>query len=209
MLIVPGPTILTVIAYASSQGKQATLPLVAAVSLGDISVIGLSVVGLSSLLAVSATAFTAIKVVGGLYLLFIGVKIMTAAAHVDPDKNLSSKTSSGSSAEQSERQPSTAKTANIFFNTWLVTALNPKGIIFFTAFLPQFIQMQNPVAPQLAILSITFVCLAAMNTLTYAVLANKASRRLSSKQAKKRFDIGAGLLMSAAGIWALTAKQST
>ncbi|MGK0374871.1 MAG: threonine/homoserine/homoserine lactone efflux protein [Arenicella sp.] len=68
----------------------------------------------------------------------------------------------------------------LFFNTFLVTALNPKGIIFFGAFLPQFIQSESPIAPQLTILAITFVCLAAFNTLGYALLATKATQRLNS-----------------------------
>jgi threonine/homoserine/homoserine lactone efflux protein len=61
MLLIPGPTILTVIAYASSHGRTATLPLVVAVSLGDMAVITLSVFGLGRLLAISSSAFTAVK----------------------------------------------------------------------------------------------------------------------------------------------------
>jgi threonine/homoserine/homoserine lactone efflux protein len=95
----------------------------------------------------------------------------------------------------------------LFFNTFLVTALNPKGIIFFGAFLPQFIQSESPIAPQLTILAITFVCLAAFNTLGYALLATKATQRLNSISAKRRFDNSSGIAMSAAGIWALTADR--
>ena len=97
----------------------------------------------------------------------------------------------------------------LFFNTWLVTALNPKGVIFFAAFLPQFIQADNPTAPQLAMLATTFVCLAALNTLGYALLATKASHSLSSISAKRKFDTGGGIAMSAAGIWALTTEQGS
>lgn len=188
MLLIPGPTILTVVAYASSYGKKATLPLVAAVSLGDITVITLSVIGLGSLLAVSSTAFTVVKVIGGLYLIILGLRMIWPT-----NKDI------GNATDESIDQPT-----NLFFNTWLVTALNPKGIIFFGAFLPQFIQTDSPIAPQLTILTITFVCLAALNTLGYALLASRASQLFNSNKAKRRFNICGGTAMSAAGVWALT-----
>jgi threonine/homoserine/homoserine lactone efflux protein len=191
MLLIPGPTILTVIAYASSHGRKATLPLVVAVSLGDMTVITLSVFGLGSLLAISSSAFTAVKIIGGLYLLNLGIRMIWSA-----NRPISPAT------KVSVNQPT-----KLFFNTFLVTALNPKGIIFFGAFLPQFIQSESPIAPQLTILAITFVCLAAFNTLGYALLATKATQRLNSISAKRRFDTSSGIAMSAAGIWALTADR--
>jgi len=190
--VIPGPTILTVIAFASSLGKRATLPLVAAVSFGDLTVICLSVLGLGSLLAISSTAFTVVKIVGGLYLLYLGIKLFRSAKAPKPQAN------------KTLIKPH----RGLFFNTWLVTALNPKGILFFSAFLPQFIQSDNPVIPQLLILSVSFVCLAALNTLFYALLAIRAKRVFDSPTAKRRFDLSGGLAMSAAGIWSLTAKHS-
>jgi len=92
---------------------------------------------------------------------------------------------------------------------WLVTALNPKGIIFFVAFLPQFINTAESVAPQLWILSSTFVFLATMNAIMYAVFAGMARRVLSSPKANRRFNLAGGSMLTAAGIWALTASQHT
>jgi threonine/homoserine/homoserine lactone efflux protein len=197
MLVIPGPTVITVIAYASSHGKQATLPLVAAVSLGDITVISLSVIGLGGLLAMSAAAFTAVKTIGGLYLITLGARMIWSANRPVDDAN--EVTSIIAGGEQK----------NLFFHTWLVTALNPKGIIFFGAFLPQFIQTQQPIAPQLAVLTITFMCLAAINTLSYALLATQARQFLSSTAAKRRLATGGGVAISAAGIWALTTEQTS
>ncbi len=193
MLVIPGPTIITVIAYATSHGKKATLPLVAAVSLGDITVISLSVLGVGSLLAISSTAFSIVKICGGLYLLYLGYKMIRASQR----------------STAAETKISIHRQGNLFFNTWIVTALNPKGILFFSAFLPQFIQTNQAIAPQLAILTTSFVCLAALNTLCYALLASRAAQYLHSPNARRRFDIGGGIAMSAAGLWALTAKQST
>jgi threonine/homoserine/homoserine lactone efflux protein len=69
MLVLPGPTILTVISYSIAHGRRANLPLVAAVALGDSTALVLSLLGLGALLATSATWFTVIKWVGGLFLL--------------------------------------------------------------------------------------------------------------------------------------------
>ncbi len=192
MLLIPGPTILTVIAFASSLGKRAALPLVAAVSFGDLTVICLSVLGLGSLLAISSTAFVIVKIGGGLYLIYLGIGLIKSA----------------NAPEQQVNKTLIKPHRDVFFNTWLVTALNPKGILFFSAFLPQFIQPDNPVIPQLLILSASFVCLAAVNTLFYVLLAIRAKGLIDSPSVKRRFDLSGGLAMSAAGIWSLTAKQS-
>jgi hypothetical protein len=76
LLVIPGPTILTVISYSLAQGPRARLPLVAAVALGDSTALALSLLGLGALLATSALWFTAIKTVGGLYLLYLGIRLL-------------------------------------------------------------------------------------------------------------------------------------
>ena len=78
MLVIPGPTILTVISYSMSHGRRANLPLVAAVALGDSTALVVSLLGLGALLATSAFWFTVVKWVGGLYLLYLGIKLLRA-----------------------------------------------------------------------------------------------------------------------------------
>ena len=75
LLIIPGPTILTVISYSIAHGRRANVPLVAAVALGDSTALVVSLLGLGALLATSAFWFTVVKWVGGLYLLYLGVKL--------------------------------------------------------------------------------------------------------------------------------------
>ena len=75
LLVIPGPTILAVISYSIAHGRKANIPLVAAVALGDSTALFASIVGLGTLLAMSAFWFTVVKVVGGVYLLFLGVKL--------------------------------------------------------------------------------------------------------------------------------------
>ena len=87
-------------------------------------------------------------------------------------------------------------------------ALNPKGIIFFVAFLPQFITPAAGASGQLWTLAITFVVLATINATLYAVFAAAARRALTSPRASRRFSLVGGSLLSAAGIWALLARRA-
>lgn len=192
LLIIPGPTILTVISYSLSHGRRANVPLVAAVALGDSTALVVSLLGLGALLAASAFWFTVIKWAGGLYLLYLGIKLLRA----------------GVSPQQVAAAPPPVSRWKLFANTYLVTALNPKGIVFFVAFLPQFIHPQAAVAPQLWVLAITFVALATLNATLYAVFAASARQLLASPRAQRRFHLGGGALLAGAGIWALLAKRS-
>jgi threonine/homoserine/homoserine lactone efflux protein len=191
MLIIPGPTILTVISYSVAHGRKANVPLVAAVALGDSTALLFSLLGLGALLATSAFWFTAIKWAGGLYLLYLGIKLLRAGV-------------SASSVQAPEAPESRWR---LFANTYLVTALNPKGILFFVAFLPQFLNPAAPAAEQLWILGITFVALATLNATLYAVFAASARKLLASPRAQRRFHLAGGSLLSAAGVWALLAKR--
>lgn len=191
LLIIPGPTILTVISYSVAHGKRAKLPLILAVAIGDSTALALSLVGLGAVLATSSSLFVLIKWAGGLYLIYLGIKLLRAGT-----------------ADATPATPAAPDSLfKLFFNTWLVTALNPKGILFFVAFLPQFIDTTHAVAPQLWILSISFVVLATLNAFLYAQFAGSARRLLSSARAQRRFNVTGGSLLSVAGVWALTAKQ--
>jgi threonine/homoserine/homoserine lactone efflux protein len=192
LVVIPGPTILTVISYSMAHGKCARLPLIAAVTLGDSTALVLSLLGLGTLLAASAMGFTVVKVAGGLYLLFLGIKMFRA----------------GVSPVEVMTPAVPGSLWRLFGNTWLVTALNPKGIVFFVAFLPQFINRQADVPHQLWVLAITFVVMATINATLYAVFAAKAASFLQTRRAKQGFNIAGGSLLSIAGAWALLAKRA-
>ncbi len=191
LLIIPGPTILTVISYSMAQGARARLPLIAAVALGDSTALVVSLLGLGALLATSAFWFTVVKWAGGLYLLVLGIKLLRA----------------GVSMAEVAAPAVPGSRWRLFANTYLVTALNPKGIVFFVAFLPQFIQPGVAVTPQLWVLASTFVVMATLNATLYAVFAGSARRLLASPRAQRRFNLAGGSLLSAAGVWALMARR--
>jgi threonine/homoserine/homoserine lactone efflux protein len=191
LLVIPGPTILTVISYSMAHGRRAQVPLVAAVALGDSTALVVSLLGLGALLATSALWFTAVKWVGGLYLLYLGVKLLR----------------SGIASTELALPALPGSYWKLFVNTYLVTALNPKGIVFFVAFLPQFIDPGTDAGRQLWILGVTFVVMATINATLYAVFAGAARRLLSSASAQRRFNLSGGALLSVAGVWALLARR--
>lgn len=192
LLIIPGPTILMVISYSMAHGRRANVPLVAAVALGDSTALVVSLLGLGALLATSAFWFTVVKWIGGLYLLYLGIKLLRA----------------GISSAELVAPTVPGSRLKLFANTYLVTALNPKGIVFFVAFLPQFINQNAGVTQQIWILAVTFVAMATLNATLYAVFAGSARKLLSSPRAQQRFNVAGGSLLSVAGVWALLTKRA-
>ena len=191
LLVIPGPTILTVISYSVAHGRRAKLPLVAAVALGDSTALVLSLLGVGGLLAASAFWFTVVKWIGGVYLLYLGLRLLRA----------------GVRPVDAAAPAAPASMHRLFVNTYLVTALNPKGMVFFLAFLPQFLSPDAPAAPQLWLLATTFVVLATINATLYAVFAGGARRLLESPRAQRGFNMAGGSLLIGAGVWALVARR--
>ncbi len=181
LLIIPGPTILLVVSYALGQGWRAALPTAIGVALGDFTAMTLSMLGIGALLATSATLFTVLKLMGAGYLIWLGVKLWRSGGAIDA-------------------QPRTdlASNAKMIGHAWLVTALNPKGITFFVAFLPQFLNLEQDFWGQMAIFEATFLTLAFANAFGYGLLASRARSVVGNERAIGAFNkIGGGLLIGA------------
>lgn len=163
ILVVPGPTVVLVVSYALTQGRKVALAMVGGVALGDFTAMTLSLAGLGALLLTSATLFTALKWIGAAYLIYLGVRLWMAKPEL-PDA--------------AERPAPRRRAGAIFGHAFAVTALNPKSIAFFVAFVPQFIDHNAPLLPQLVLMELTFVVLAVLNTLTYALAADRLRTRV-------------------------------
>ncbi|SMX42161.1 LysE family translocator [Maliponia aquimaris] len=162
LLLIPGPTVLLVLSYALGKGRPVALASAAGVASGDFLAMSLSLAGLGALVAASATLFTALKWVGAGYLVWLGIRLIRSA----PRDGLT--------------LPSAAVSARgVYLHTLTVTALNPKSIAFFIAFVPQFVTPGAPLLPQFAILVASFVALAALNALAYALAADRLRRTIS------------------------------
>lgn len=185
LLAIPGPTVVLVLSYALSQGRKVALATAAGVALGDFAAMTASLLGLGALVLASATLFTALKWVGAVYLVWLGIKL------------LRSRPESGLGVDISAELPA----HGVFAHAAAVTALNPKSIAFFIAFVPQFLHTEAPLGPQFAILIVTFVTLGALNALAYALLASgmrekmrRPSTRLWLNRAGGGALVGMGLL---------------
>lgn len=195
LLAIPGPTVLLVISYALGHGRKVAFATVAGVTLGDFTAMTASMSGLGALLATSATIFTILKWIGAAYLVYLGVKLWRApVAEGDTAKD---------TAELSRQKP-----GRIFAHSYLVTALNPKSLIFFVAFLPQFLDAHGPVAMQLAIFEITFLVLATANASLYALLAAMARRQIRKPLVQRVVNRAGGSLMIGAGVLAAGWKRT-
>ena len=164
LLLIPGPTVLLVLSYALSKGRSVAVASAAGVALGDLIAMTASLAGLGALVAASATLFTALKWVGAAYLVWLGIKLLRSASSAGLDMI-------------STGRDVTAR--SVFTHAAGVTALNPKSIAFFIAFVPQFLRPDTPLIPQFAILIATFVTLAGLNALAYALLADRLRRTIA------------------------------
>lgn len=162
LLVIPGPTILLVLSYALTQGRRVAVAMALGVALGDFIALTASLLGLGALVLASATAFTVLKWAGAAYLVWLGVKLLRA------------RPAQGLGADIAEGLPA----RGVFWHAAAVTALNPKSIAFFIAFVPQFIRPEAPLAPQFATLVATFVGLAAANALMFALAADRLRARI-------------------------------
>lgn len=180
LVLIPGPTILLVIGQSLGGGLRNALPLAAGVALGDLVAMVLSLAGLGAVLAASATLFTALKWVGAAYLIWLGVTMWRAPVAAEAPPPLPPGRAMG--------------------QAFIVTALNPKGIVFFVAFAPQFIDPARGFVAQAAILVVTFVVIAACNALAYALLAGRLSGAVRRPGVRRTINRLGGTVLMGAGL---------
>jgi threonine/homoserine/homoserine lactone efflux protein len=192
VLLIPGPTVMMVVGSSLAQGRRAAVPLALGVGLGNAVAATASLAGLGVLLAASAELFTAFKWVGAAYLVYLGVKAWRAAPETGADPETA--------------RPSKKRTH--LLNACMVTATNPKAIVFLCAFLPQFIAPDRPHLPQLLILETTVQVLTMAVALFYALLAVKARCLLSNPSSMKIVNRIGGTTLIGAGILTAALKRT-
>ena len=184
-LLIPGPTILLVISYSLIRGRQAVFALLLGVGVGDIVAMILSFIGVGLLLQTVTIAFQFLKWIGAAYLIWLGIRMWRSA---------------------SESMELSAITDNkvwhaIMANAFVITALNPKSIVFFLAFLPQFINSEKPFITQSLILGSTFLILAIISVLFYSMLASFTGQQMQLSLIHRWTNrIGGSLLIGAGGM---------
>jgi len=146
----PGPDNLMVLGLGISKGRRHGVAFGLGCALGCLSHTALAVAGVSALVAASPLAFTALKIVGGLYLVWLGVQALRNTGSVRV-------------GEPGAADPGAGSASRLFLRGVFANAINPKVVLFFLSFLPQFVNpAQGPVGWQMAVLGLTFTAQAAL-----------------------------------------------
>jgi len=170
LLVIPGPAVLFIVARSGAQGRRAGLVSVLGVHTASIVHVLAAVAGVSAVVVASSLAFTAVKVVGGCYLIYLGLKSLRSA-----------RTSSAASV------PKIRATKQLFAEGFLVSLLNPKVALFFLAFLPQFVERGNgPIWSQTLVLGLLYIALGLCTDSMYALLGARLGTRFSGHAARVR-----------------------
>jgi threonine/homoserine/homoserine lactone efflux protein len=183
LLVMPGPTDTLVVSYVLTRGRRSALFSVPGVCLGYIVSLTLTLLGLGALLMTSAELFNALKIAGAAYLIYLGIKTWRAPVpeSLDDDGHLA------------------RDKGKMFTQAFVVTALNPAGIMFYVAFFPQFIDVARPLMPQMVALGACFVVLGTLNSVLYATLAAQVRRFIRSVRARKTINRATGGVLIAMG----------
>lgn len=191
LAITPGPTMLLALSNGISGGMRAAAWGIAGASMGSSLVITTVALGLGSLLAASEWLFNAIRVAGVLYLVWLGIKLWRT-----PPADL------GAALAAAPVQPLQGRLA--LLRSLAVALSNPKSLLFFAAFLPQFVDIAQPQGPQYLILGAIFVGVDTLVMLAYATAGTQAVRWLSQRSLRalnRGCAMGMWLLAATLAIW--------
>ena len=183
LALLPGPIVTLVIGNGLRYGTRAALTNIAGAQAGLAIVIGIVAVGLTSLMATMGYWFDWVRFAGAAYLIWLGIKLVREPAMIGA----------------SDAPPKPPR-GGFFLQGLLVLLSNPKILVFFGAFIPQFMDMEKPHLPQVALLGVTFMVIAASTDAVYALLAGRA-RLFFSKQRTRMLSRVSGGFMIGGGIW--------
>jgi len=191
----PGPTVLLALTNGSRWGVRASLPGMLGAVLSDFVLISAVAVGLGALLAASEFWFSVVKWIGVAYLAYLGLRLLR---------------SKGSLALPGEAGEAAAPPSGraVFLRSFLVAVINPKGYLFFSAFLPQFVTPTQPQLPQYLALGLTFAAIDFAVMFTYAAAGAQTLRLLRARGVLWLDRLCGGALLALAGSLALYRRQA-
>src|ERR1700709_336554 len=183
LALLPGPVVTLLIANGLRHGTRAALVNIAGVQAGLAIVIGIVAVGLTSLMATMGYWFDWVRFAGAAYLVWLGIKLIRSPVEgVDADA------------------PPPPPRGGFFLQGFLILLSNPKVLVFFGAFIPQFMDMEKDHVSQVALLGVTFMVIAGLTDAIYALLAGRARRFFSTQRTRLVSRVSGGFTISG-GIW--------
>jgi threonine/homoserine/homoserine lactone efflux protein len=180
--LVPGPTVTLIIANSLTHGTRAGLLNVAGTQLGLAVFVGVLVVGLASVIETMGVWFDWLRFIGAAYLVWIGIKIFRSSGKLD----------------EVGRTPTPR--GGFFLQGFLVMLSNPKVLIFFGAFIPQFVDPKGDYIAQVILLGATAMATAAVTDGGYAILTGRARALLTNTRVKLIAKVSGAFLVGG-GLW--------
>src|SRR3954462_1360834 len=180
--IIPGPTVTLIIANSLTHGTRAGLLNVAGTQLGLLVMLGVLMVGLSSVIAAMGVWFDYVRVAGAIYLIWIGWKLLQTKA----------------SFGDVRRTPKPR--GGFLLQGFLVLMSNPKALLWFGAFIPQFVDPAGNYVGQIVLLGATAMATAALTDGAYAVLGGRTGRFMSAQRIRLAARLS-GLFLIGGGVW--------
>lgn len=184
MAVTPGPANIFAVATGMEKGKAAALTAVVGMNCATLVWFGAAALGLGALVMAFPQVFRVIAVLGALYVAWLGVKALRGAF--------------ATAAEPSHIQVKRGRSALI--DGFMVQIANPKAILFFTAVLPPFLDINRPLAPQLALFAVTTVGMDALSMSGYGLGGAALARQMTAPRFRKGFGIVVGCLLLLAAV---------
>lgn len=166
VVLTPGPTVLLALSNGSRFGVMRAFYGILAAALSDVVLISAAALGLGAVLAASAFWFAVVKWIGVAYLMWLGLNMLRSSGELG--------TVSGDATGRGKR-------FSIFRKSFLVAATNPKGYLFFAAFLPQFVTLSEPLPMQYVTLGVIFIAVDVAVMTAYAGMGANAMRFLGGR----------------------------
>jgi threonine/homoserine/homoserine lactone efflux protein len=182
LALLPGPIVTLVIANGLRHGTRAALTNIAGVQVALAIVIGIVAIGLTSLMATMGYWFDWVRFAGAAYLVWLGIKLIR-----EPVKGL-------------EADAPPPPRGGFFLQGFLVALSNPKLLVFFGAFIPQFVDMSQDHLPQVALLGVSFMIVAGITDAAYGLLAGRVRTFFSGPRTRALSRVS-GTCMIGGGIW--------
>jgi threonine/homoserine/homoserine lactone efflux protein len=196
----PGPTVLLALSNGSRRGVRGALPGIGGAVLSDFVLVGAVALGLGALLAASEFWFSMLKWVGAAYLAWLGVRMLRSrGGSFDAPR--------GSAGALPAGMPGEGR--KVFFKSFLVAVTNPKGYLFCSALLPQFIDPAAAQGMQYALIAVLFASLDAAVMLVYAFVGARAMRLLTAAAARWIDRTCGAMLLALAGSLAFYRRSGT
>ncbi len=190
IIIVPGPTVTLIVANSLKHGTRAGLLNVAGTQFGLGIMVLVAGIGLSSVVATLGHGFEWLRLAGAAYLIWLGWKMFRSAG-----------------ADLDGTAPAKPPRGGFFLQGALVALSNPKTLLFFGAFFPQFLDPARDHATQIAIMGATALLFAALSDGAYALLSGKAGHLLSRNRVRLLSKLSGGFLVGG-GLWLASTRAS-